>query len=116
MSLWGVQLVIGKLITDDAFRQHFASRGRESLAKLREQGIDLSDEEISAFLETDGRLWSAVGTLIDPRLRPGPAMEASRSMAHASAGSLTARESRVLRGIFEGLTNKQIATDIGVSE
>jgi DNA-binding NarL/FixJ family response regulator len=30
--------------------------------------------------------------------------------------ALTERERHVLRGIFEGLTNKQIATDIGVSE
>ena len=116
MSQWGVQLVIGKLVTDEAFRQRFEARAHESLARLCEQGIELSDAEIAAFLETDPRLWSAVAARIDPRLRPSGALRLSRAPAQRSHRSLTERESRVLRGIFEGLTNKQIATDIGVSE
>ncbi|MBZ5723363.1 MAG: response regulator transcription factor [Acidobacteriia bacterium] len=35
---------------------------------------------------------------------------------HSVRKFLTAREQEVLRGIFEGLTNKEIATQIGVSE
>ena len=116
MSQWGVQLVIGKLITDDGFRLRFEARAHESLAQLCGQGIDLSDAEIAAFLETDRRLWSMLARRVDPRLRSSRALRVSRTAARTSRRSLTERESRVLRGIFEGLTNKQIATGLGVSE
>jgi DNA-binding NarL/FixJ family response regulator len=116
MSQWGVQLVIGKLVTDEAFRQRFEAQAHESLAKLCEQGIDLNDTEVTAFLETDLRLWATVASQIDRRLRPTRGSRASTTPARKPRRSLTARERQVLRGIFEGLTNKQIAMDIGVSE
>jgi DNA-binding NarL/FixJ family response regulator len=117
MANWGVQLVIGKLVTDEAFRQRFEARARESLTSLSEQGIDLSEREVDAFLEIDPRLWAAVATQMDPLVRPAPASRAlSGSTAQKTRSSLTAREKRVLWGICEGLTNKQIALEIGVSE
>jgi DNA-binding NarL/FixJ family response regulator len=116
MSQWGVQLVIGKLVTDGAFRQRFEARARESLLKLREQGIDLSEREIAAVLDTDPRLWSRVAKQIDSRLRPTRLSRLPETAAQKAPQSLTSRERQVLHGIFEGLTNKQIATDIGVSE
>ncbi len=116
MSQWSVQLVIGKLVTDEGFRQRFEARAHESLAKLCEQGIDLSDGEVAAFVETNARLWSAVARQIDPRLRLPRASRSSKTVLQKAHRPLTARERHVLRGIFEGLTNKQIATDVGVSE
>ena len=116
MSQWSVQLVIGKLVTDETFRQRFEVRAHELLAKLCEQGVDLSDMEVAAFLETDPRLWSTMARQIDRRLRPTRASRISRTAVQKADRSLTQRERHVLRGIFEGLTNKQIATDIGVSE
>jgi DNA-binding NarL/FixJ family response regulator len=116
MSSWGVQLVIGKLVTDEAFRQRFEVRAQDSLAKLSEQGIELSDAEVAAFLETDPRLWSNVATQIDPRLRPSGPSKSARTAAQMAHRSLTERERQVLRGIFEGHTNKQIGVVIGVSE
>lgn len=115
MSQWGVQLVIGRLVADDEFRQRFEVRAHESLAKLCEQGIDLNDVEVAAFLETDPHLWSAMATQIDRRLRPSCASKASRTTPRPHP-AFTDRERHVLRGIFGGRTNKQIAADIGVSE
>jgi DNA-binding NarL/FixJ family response regulator len=115
MSQWGVQLVIGKLVTDEAFRQRFEAEAQESLAKLCEQGIDLDDTEVAAFLDTDSRLWSTIATQIDRRLRPARVFKTSKTSAQ-KARSLTERERQVLHGIFGGQTNKQIAMDIGVSE
>lgn len=115
MSQWGVQLVIGKLITDDGFRRRFESGAPESLAELCEQGIDLDDAEVAAFVETDSRLWSTIAVQIDRRLRRARVSRVSRTPAH-HARALTERERQILRGIFEGQTNKQIAMTIGVSE
>jgi two-component system nitrate/nitrite response regulator NarL len=40
----------------------------------------------------------------------------SQREAQSTHTQLTERQLHVLRGIFEGLTNKEIATDLGVSE
>lgn len=116
MSQWGVQLVIGKLMTDEEFRQRFEAGAHECLAKLCERGIDLSDKEVAAFLETDAQLWSQMARQIDRRFRLTAGSKLPKTPAHKVHTALTQRERHVLRGIFEGLTNKQIAADIGVSE
>jgi DNA-binding NarL/FixJ family response regulator len=116
MSQWGVQLVIGRLITDEDFRRRFETRARECLTALSEQGIDLSAVEVAAFLATDAQVWSQMASQIDRRLRPAALSKGSRTGPQQTSLGFTQREGRVLRGIFEGLTNKQIATGIGVSE
>jgi DNA-binding NarL/FixJ family response regulator len=115
MSRWGVQLVIGKLVTDETFRQIFERRADETLATLRAQGIDLSESEVSAFLDTDPVVWASLAMRIDHRLKLVGARRQTNPAAPAH-GVLTARERRVLRGVFEGLTNKQIASDLGITE
>lgn len=116
MSSWGVQLVIGKLIADEVFRQRFEERAHESLMKLCERGIELSDREVAAFLETDLQVWSATARQIDPRLRTARPSRVMRASAQSRRRALTERERQVLQGIFRGRTNKQIGIDIGVSE
>ena len=114
MSQWCVQLVIGKLITDESFRRLFEERGRECLARLCEQGINLSDTEVAALVEARPHVWSTMARRIDHRLRNGtPAHEWDDPRLH---GRLGAREQQVLRGVFDGLTNKEIASQVGVSE
>jgi DNA-binding NarL/FixJ family response regulator len=109
MSHWGVEIVIGRLLTDDAFRHRFEQCGREWLTSIGEHGIDLDDAEIAALTEADSRIWRQMASRIDRRLhRHGSGADA--------LATLTAREQRVLRGVFEGLTNKQIAADVGSTE
>lgn len=107
MSTWGVQLAIGKLITDEDLRRRFEQRPADSLAELRGQGVDLDDEEIAALLNTDRRLWSGVAAKVDATLR---------SIAPLPQFALTGREKQVLCDVFQGFTNKQIAVRAGVSE
>ena len=114
MSQWGVQLVIGRLITDEEFRRGFNERGGDYLAGLRERGVDLNEAEIAALLEADPRLWSRMATRIDRRLRKGGGT--SDSDDPAARTPITGREQQVLRGVFEGLTNKEIGARVGVSE
>jgi DNA-binding NarL/FixJ family response regulator len=112
MSQWGVQLVIGKLLTDDRFRRQFAVRRRECLCSLRDRGIDLSEAEVAALSDADPIVWSRMASRIDRRLR-----DVSREPdVRRGTRSLTRREEQVLRGVFEGMTNKQIAAQLDVSE
>jgi DNA-binding CsgD family transcriptional regulator len=116
MSLWGVQLVIGKLVTDDVFRQGFELRAHESLAQLCEQGIELTEAEVTAFLEMDPGVWAGMAKHIDVRLRPAWPAGGTRMAPAPTNRALTERERQVLRGVFDGHTNRQIGIEIGVSE
>ncbi len=64
-----VQLIIGRLLTDEELRQEFLERPRETLAALRQQGFELTPWEIDALVDTDPELWAAVAPLIDARLQ-----------------------------------------------
>jgi DNA-binding NarL/FixJ family response regulator len=114
VSQRGVQLVIGKLVTDEDFRRRFEERGADSLNSLSDRGVDLNGAEVAALLEADRRLWSRIAKLIDPRLQKIALM--SQRDDQGFRKQLTVRQQQVLHGIFDGLTNKEIATKIGVSE
>src|SRR5262249_43243483 len=79
-------------------------------------GIDLSDAEVAAFLEMDTGLWARMAKHIDARLLPAWPAQGARAASQKTSRSLTERERHVLRGVFEGRTNKQIGIAIGVSE
>jgi DNA-binding NarL/FixJ family response regulator len=108
MSQWGVQIVIGRLLTDEVFRRQFEQCRRECLASVCGHGIDLDRTEIAALVEADARVWTSMASQIDRRLR--------QSVRQDAISPLTTRQQRVLRGIVDGLTNKQIAEQVGASE
>jgi DNA-binding CsgD family transcriptional regulator len=110
MSHRGVELVIGKLMTDEDFRRRFSDCGPETLHELREHGIDLDATEIGALLDVDPDLWSRMATWIDRRLHADGRIKPDLSRP------LTARQCYVLREVRDGYTNKQIAAMLGVSE
>ncbi|HJZ76180.1 MAG TPA: LuxR C-terminal-related transcriptional regulator [Vicinamibacterales bacterium] len=114
MSQWTVQLVIGRLLTDGEFRRRFEAGRQACLSGLRDRGFDLSDAEMAALVEVEPQVWSVMAAGIDRRLQQLPSRDANN--ADCRGGPLTARERHVLKGVFEGLVNKQIAADLGVSE
>jgi hypothetical protein len=69
MSHKTVQLVIGRLLTDEELRTHFVARPRQTLADLREQGYELTRDEIEALAQTDADTWCAMAGRIHPRLQ-----------------------------------------------
>jgi hypothetical protein len=69
MSQKTVQLIIGRLLTDEDLRARFVERPRHTLAELREQGFELTDDEIDALARTDAKAWPAMATRIHPRLQ-----------------------------------------------
>jgi hypothetical protein len=69
MSQKTVQLVIGRLLTDEDLRLQFVERPRETLVDLREQGFELSADEIDALARSDPKMWHAMAKRIHPRLQ-----------------------------------------------
>jgi hypothetical protein len=69
MSLKTVQLIVGRLVTDEAYRLHFLSDPDRALRALRDQGVELTAAEIDALIRTDRTLWSDAAARIDPDLQ-----------------------------------------------
>ena len=69
MSQKTVQLIIGRLLTDEDLRARFVERPRATLAEVREQGFELTEDEIDALARSDAKAWSAMASKIHPRLQ-----------------------------------------------
>ena len=69
MSQKTVQLVIGRLLTDEELRLRFVERSFETLAELREQGYELTSDEIDALVRSDPDIWPSMARRIHPRLQ-----------------------------------------------
>ena len=64
-----VQFIIGQILTDEELRASFLERPLETLARLRDMGLGLTDGEIDAIAQTDRRLWQDGAKWVDPRLQ-----------------------------------------------
>jgi HAMP domain-containing protein len=69
MSQKTVQLVIGRLLTDEDLRVRFVERPFETLTELQEQGFELTRDEIEALAQSDARMWASMARRIHPRLQ-----------------------------------------------
>ena len=68
MSQRNVELLVGRLVTDEDFRRDFLRDANEAIERLRAQGFDLTDAEVKALVETDKNLWPDLVERLDPRL------------------------------------------------
>ena len=64
-----IELLIGRLITDEQFRDEFLRDREATLRHLCEHGFELSHTELAAMLNTDPDLWVRAANAIDPRLQ-----------------------------------------------
>jgi hypothetical protein len=64
-----IEMIIGRLLTDEDFRQQFLTSPHQALAELLERGTALTRSEIAALMATDSALWDQVAAHIDPRLQ-----------------------------------------------
>jgi hypothetical protein len=64
-----VQLIIGRILTDEEFRADFLERPIVTLTSLRDRGFDLTNIEVDALACTDARLWQCGAEWIDPRIQ-----------------------------------------------
>lgn len=64
-----IEMLIGKLITDEQFRADFLTHPEQTLSDMRDLGLELSKTEIAALMNTDPTLWARTADDLDPRLQ-----------------------------------------------
>jgi hypothetical protein len=64
-----IEIVIGRLITDEQFRSEFLADPEKTLLDQSERGLVLSRTEIAALMNTDRTLWARTADAIDARLQ-----------------------------------------------
>jgi hypothetical protein len=69
MSHRMVERVIGRLLTDEELRLEFTRAPRQTVARLGQQGWELSGLEVEALLAIEPSFWSQAAARIDPRLQ-----------------------------------------------
>jgi hypothetical protein len=69
MSQRTVEILIGRLLTDEELRQRFLDQPFETLASLCQLGYELSRGEIDALIATDTGMWTWSAERINPRLQ-----------------------------------------------
>ncbi len=69
MAQRNVEIVVGRLVTDEAFRAMFNRDPTATLRQFIEWGYELTPLEIAALEATDAGLWTRTAEEIDPRLQ-----------------------------------------------
>ena len=69
MSHRHLEVVIGRLVTDESFRRRFVEQPTRWSDELAEAGLELSDAELTALRRTEASAWLAIADAIDPRLQ-----------------------------------------------
>ena len=64
-----IEIVIGRLMTDEAFRQRLLTDSHAALRELLEEGVHMTRAEIAAIVATDVDFWERVADEVDPRLQ-----------------------------------------------
>jgi hypothetical protein len=64
-----VEIVIGRLITDEQFRTAFLEDPVGTLSDLSGRGLELTPLEIAAIAATESGVWSRAAERLDPRLQ-----------------------------------------------
>jgi hypothetical protein len=69
MSQKTVQLIIGRILTDDDLRERFVQEPARVLSGLRDAGYELTDAEAEALADTPVRVWTTAAGEMHPRLQ-----------------------------------------------
>jgi hypothetical protein len=69
MSQRNVEMIIGKLATDEEFRRFFQADRERTIREEVERGTELTRSEISALVAMDVRLFERVAESLDPRIQ-----------------------------------------------
>ena len=69
MGQRSVEILIGRLVTDEDLRQRFIAEPRETIRFAQQSGLDLTAAEIDALLASPVALWERLAAILDPRLQ-----------------------------------------------
>ena len=64
-----IEILIGKLATDEEFRRAFLRNPRGTLDEASDWGLALTEFEVRALLATDQSLWDRIADALDARLQ-----------------------------------------------
>jgi hypothetical protein len=64
-----IEILIGRLVTDEEFRRAFRRNPGTALARASAWGLELTESEVGALLDTDHLLWDRVAQQLDARLQ-----------------------------------------------
>ena len=69
MTQRSIEILIGRLATDESFRSAFLKDEVAALEEFAEQGHELTGIEIAAFRAVRSEIWVQLADEIDPRLQ-----------------------------------------------
>jgi hypothetical protein len=69
MSQRNVEILIGRLLTDEDLRRRFIRDARGTLDEFRHQGWELTTCEVDALLSPDTSIWAEMARRIPSRLQ-----------------------------------------------
>jgi hypothetical protein len=69
MAQRSVELLIGRLVTDEELRQRFVADPRETIRREQLRGFDLTTAEVEALVVSPLWLWERLAAVLDPRLQ-----------------------------------------------
>jgi hypothetical protein len=69
MGQRSVEILIGRLVTDEDLRQQFIAEPRETIRLAQHRGLVLTASEIDALLASPVVLWERLAAMVDPRLQ-----------------------------------------------
>ncbi len=69
MGQRSVEILIGRLVTDEELRRRFVAEPRETIRLEQLRGLELTASEVAALLATPVALWGPLAAAVDPRLQ-----------------------------------------------
>jgi hypothetical protein len=69
MAQRSVEVLIGRLVTDEELRRRFVADPRETIRREQLRGFDLTAAEVEALLVSPLWLWERLAAVLDPRLQ-----------------------------------------------
>lgn len=69
MAQRNIEILIGRLVTDEALRSAFSRNAATTLVAFIESGYELTPVEIAALCATPADVWEGVAVRIHPRLQ-----------------------------------------------
>jgi hypothetical protein len=69
MSQRNVEQVIGRLVTDEAFRRRYEASPLDAVMEIVAGGLELTAVELRALVSMDARTVSRFAAVLDPRIQ-----------------------------------------------
>jgi len=64
-----IEILVGRLITDEAFRTAFVRDAASTLRGFTDSGYELTSLEVAALRATRAEVWAQAAEQVDPRLQ-----------------------------------------------